>query len=213
MRSPNGLITAVPTAHAIHQVETRSKMETLIVLGAAALITQHALPFLATCKSVSFTTPFSYLTSSLFAFSFCCHNFPFFSLEIKLASAGTGKRTLTMYYLGMWKSVLHWFVSWNTLILWVEKTSKWCFFYIYFKQDCIYLYIWMCWLVVSELFTIYLFFGLKQMVSKISPLSGELWLTCRERNRQVSCLLVRINSCQHQSHYVHPLQPPVLLVQ
>lgn len=77
MRSPNGLITAVPTACTIHQVETRSKMETLIVLGAAALITQHALPFLATRKSLSFTTPISYPTSSLSAFSFCQRNFLF----------------------------------------------------------------------------------------------------------------------------------------
>lgn len=58
MRGPNGLITAAPTAHAIHQVETRGKMETLIVLGAAALITQHASPFLATCKPLSFHCSF-----------------------------------------------------------------------------------------------------------------------------------------------------------
>lgn len=60
MRGPNGLITAAPTARAIHQVGTRGKMETLIVLGATALITQHASPSLATCESLflSFSPPF-----------------------------------------------------------------------------------------------------------------------------------------------------------
>lgn len=55
----------------------------------------------------------------------------------------------------------------------------------------------------------------------IGPPPGELWLTCREEeaegevgvHSQVSCLLVKINSGQHQSHYTHPLQPPALLVQ
>lgn len=58
MRGPNGLITAAPPAQAIHQVGTHSKMENLIVLGATALITQHALPSLATWESLSFSSSF-----------------------------------------------------------------------------------------------------------------------------------------------------------
>ena len=49
--------------------------------------------------------------------------------------------------------------------------------------------------------------------STVDPQPGELWLTCRGGHSQVSCLLVKINSSQHQSHYTHPLQPPALLVQ
>ena len=47
----------------------------------------------------------------------------------------------------------------------------------------------------------------------IGPPPDELQLTCRGGHSQVSCLLVKINSSQHQSHYTHPLQPPALLVQ
>ena len=47
----------------------------------------------------------------------------------------------------------------------------------------------------------------------IGPPPDELQLTCRGGHSQVSCLLVKINSGQLQSHYTHPLQPPALLVQ
>lgn len=68
MRGPNGLITAAPTARTIHQVGTHGKMETLIVLGATALITQRSSPSLT--------------TRSLFFISFALFTFPFPSFKL-----------------------------------------------------------------------------------------------------------------------------------
>lgn len=68
MRGPNGLITRPPLTETIHQVKTRRKMESVIVLGARrSLFNTHPIP-LKHC--VSF--PLSYTLSTPVSLSSSC---------------------------------------------------------------------------------------------------------------------------------------------
>ena len=73
MRGPNGLITTAPTAHVIHQVGgTHGKIETLIVLGATALFTQHTFFSLSTCRFLFHDPCLCHLYSFFSSFSLFC---------------------------------------------------------------------------------------------------------------------------------------------